>query len=191
MRRKSILAGIIIGIAGFIYTMTPNNICGSLLFSFGLISILILKLNLYTGQIAYINKTNFIKLFTILVYNIIGAMIIGVLLCPLISEKVELIAINKINNPLYNTLINSICCGFCIYIAVESYKKTQSIINIILPVMVFILSGFDHCIANIFYFTAASISPIMYYKHFIICVIGNSIGSIIMYNLTKGEKNDL
>lgn len=190
MRSKALIAGIIIGVAGFSF-LSIQGICGAFLFSFGLISIIVLKFNLYTGKIAYINKTNIYELFVILIYNIIGASIVGLLLNPIIAEQAKIIALNKLSSSTYITLIKSICCGLCIYIAVESYKKTQSIITIILPIMVFILSGFEHCIANIFYYNAARLSPIIYYKHFFVCVIGNSIGSIIIHLLHKETKYDL
>ena len=37
------------------------------------------------------------------------------------------------------------------YIAVFGYKKTGNIVVLILPVAVFILSGYNHCVADMFY----------------------------------------
>lgn len=54
--KKSILAGILIGLGVIINLQSANPIIEALLFSFGLLTIINMQLNLYTGKIGYLNK---------------------------------------------------------------------------------------------------------------------------------------
>ena len=53
---KSLLAGILIGLGVIINTQTQVPIVGPMLFSFGLLVIINMQLNLYTGKIGFIQK---------------------------------------------------------------------------------------------------------------------------------------
>lgn len=54
--KKSILAGILIGLGVIINLQSENPIIGALLFSFGLLTIIRMQLNLYTGKIGFLTK---------------------------------------------------------------------------------------------------------------------------------------
>lgn len=70
------------------------------------------------------------------------------------------------------------------YIAVKYTEElNNSLIVIILPVMVFILSGFEHSIANMFYFNLAWDWNINVILKIITMLIGNGIGSILFRSL--------
>ena len=73
----------------------------------------------------------------------------------------------------------SIGCGILIYYAVDIFKKHNSVIGILLCVPTFIICGFNHCIANIYYIIASREFTIDALIFIIICIIGNSIGSLI------------
>ena len=60
------------------------------------------------------------------------------------------------------------------------YKKTGSIFVIVLGVLVFILSGFEHCIADIFYLSASMSFDLKSILYILIAIIGNSIGSLLI-----------
>ena len=179
--KKSILAGIFIGIGGFTYLSVDNKILGAILFSFGLISVVILNQKLYTGIIGYVGlRRGHYYLFTTLIGNIFGAGLISLLISPLINEQAVKIVENKLNNPLPETFIKSIICGMLIYLAVELYKHKQDLLCLILPVVIFILTEAEHCIADVFYCFASCIFDIRMLYFIPICIIGNSIGSIII-----------
>ena len=50
---KSVLAGVMISIGGFVFLSCDNKYVGALAFCVGLISIVLLGMNLYTGRIGY------------------------------------------------------------------------------------------------------------------------------------------
>ena len=65
---NAVIAGLLIGLGVIINTQTKPPILGALLFSFGLLTIIHLKLPLYTGKIGYLKD----KLVLILLFNLIN-----------------------------------------------------------------------------------------------------------------------
>ena len=188
---KGILAGLMIGIGGTIYLSCDNKVVGAFLFSIGLLMICMYNMNLFTGKIGYIvvNKREYlIELLLTLVGNFIGTYFIA--FCMLntrfssISDKAKSICDMKLNDNLISILILSCLCGALMYVAVNNYKKHNSSIGkymgIFMCVMVFILSGFEHSVANMFYFSLAGVLSWNSLFYLLIMVIGNSIGAIII-----------
>ena len=69
----------------------------------------------------------------------------------MISEKAKTLADIKLNDTLISILILSFFCGILMYLAVNTYKEVKDIgkyLAVFLGVIVFILCGFEHCIAN-------------------------------------------
>ena len=186
---KSILAGIFIGIGCNIYLSCDNKYIGSLLFTIGLIAILYFSFNLYTGKVGYILNNNskyIITLLIILLGNIIGAIFVG-LLFP--NNLAITLCNNKLSLSYYNILIKSIMCGLLIYIAVDSYSNNKNILLTIFCIPTFILSGYEHSIADIVYFSMARMFNIQTILFLIIVILGNAIGSNIIPICNKLIKN--
>ncbi len=165
---KGIYAGMMIGIGGTVYLSISNSIIGAIFFSVGLLTICIYKMNLYTGMIGYIieNKLNYIvTLLLTLIGNFIGTMITSLLVLNTrianLSVRAKEISSIKINDNYLSIFILSIFCGMLMYIAVNTFKKEKdSIVRylaIFICVIVFILSGFEHCIANMYYISLAKL----------------------------------
>lgn len=187
---KSILAGLLISLAGIVYLNCPDNIVGSLLFSLGLISVILLEANLFTGKIGYVNsKRSILDSLLILVFNLVAATIVGLIYrCGL--DAAASIAESKLlvfSESWWLTGLKSIGCGAAIYLAVEGYKKSKSLIPVILGVMVFILAGWNHCIADCFYVAAGS-SSVLAIPYLLVVIVGNSIGSLLIRFLQLGGK---
>ena len=189
---KSFLAGIMIAIGGTVFLSIENKVVGASLFSIGLFGVLIYNLNLYTGKIGYL-ITNFnlkyIKELAItLIGNFIGACSVGFILrytriYDNIYEKALNLANIKLNDSILSIFILSIFCGLLMYFAVNGFKKQTDFgkyLVVYLGVSVFILSGFEHCIANMYYFSVADIWSLKTLGYTSIMVLGNSIGSFII-----------
>ena len=185
---KSILAGIFIGLGAFVYSMCllkENPYVGAALFSIGLISVFVLEANLFTGKIGEIklDKETITNLILILIFNFVGISLIALMGLTnenLINECNALVE-SKLTKPWYQMIVDSILCGAIIHLAVLMYRKTKSIIIVTICIMVFILSGFEHCIANAFYYIVgyASATPFVILA-FLIYILGNSIGAILV-----------
>lgn len=194
---KGIYAGIMIGIGAVVLLSNSNNVLGAFFFSIGLLMICMYGMNLYTGKVGYIliNKFDYVyELILSLIGNFIGTFIVGrlVLLTRIsgISERANAISMVKLNDSLLSIFILSIFCGMLMYIAVNNYKKVNNdfgkYLSIFMCVMVFILCGFEHCIANMAYFTIGGVWSFDALLCLIIMILGNSVGSIVIaffYNL--------
>ena len=194
---KGIYAGIMIGIGGCAYLSLENPRAGSFFFSIGLLMICMYGMNLYTGKIGYIliNKLNYIfELLLSLLGNFIGTFLVARVLMltriNTIAAKAMKMSAIKLNDGLLSIFILAVFCGMLMYIAVNNYKKSTNeigkYVGIFMCVMVFILCGFEHCVANMFYFSVASVWSWKTLLYMLIMVLGNSLGSVIIayfYNL--------
>ncbi len=189
---KSFLAGIMIAIGGTVFLSIENKVIGASLFSIGLFGVLIYNLNLYTGKIGYLitnlNLKYIKELIITLIGNFIGACSVGFILrytriYDKIYEKSLILANTKLNDNILSIFILSIFCGLLMYYAVNGFKKQTDFgkyLVVYLGVAVFILCGFEHCIANMYYFSVADIWSLKTLDYTGIMVLGNSIGSFII-----------
>lgn len=181
MVSKSTLAGLLISLGATAFLTVDNKIVGALLFSIGLTAVILLEANLYTGKIGYVNsKAKLISAALILIQNLLVALVCGLIFYSTKNNICENLWLNKLTKSWYEFLFDSIGCGICIYLSVELYKKTGSIFVIVLGVLVFILSGFEHCIADIFYLSASMSFDLKSILYILIAIIGNSIGSLLI-----------
>ena len=188
---KGIYAGIMIGIGGTIYLSVPNQVVGAILFAIGLLTICVYKMNLYTGMIGYIlvNKLGYLKtlIFTLL-GNLLGTIITALLVLNTrianISIRAREIVIIKISDNYLSIFILSVFCGILMYIAVNNFKKGEDSIikylSVFICVVVFILCGFEHCVANMYYFSLAEAWSFKSVISMLFMILGNSFGAIIM-----------
>lgn len=189
---KSILAGIMIGIGGTIYLSLDDKIVGSILFAIGLFIIVVYSFNLYTGKIGYLinnfNKKYIRELIITLIGNFIGTLFVGFILkytriYTMISEKAKTLADIKLNDTLISILILSFFCGILMYLAVNTYNEVKDIgkyLAVFLGVIVFILCGFEHCIANMYYFSVSSTWSLNTLLYLLVMILGNSLGGILI-----------
>ena len=190
--KKSIIGGFLIGFGGTVYLNMDNKIVAAFLFGLGLFTIINFELNLYTGKIGYLSKENWREILLTLIGNFIGTNLFAFLvlqtrlagkLKEVVAPAVEL----KLSDNLLSTFILAIFCGILMSIAVGTFKKLPNILGtlaVFLCVAVFILVGFEHCVANMFFFALSS-SPADYLLTLLVAIAGNSLGGIAFYRLTK------
>ena len=188
---RAILAGVMISIGGTIYLALDNKMLGAFLFSIGLFAICTNGFNLYTGKIGYVidNKPKYlIELLFTLVGNLIGTVGCGYLLFlsragDKLRGTAQAISTIKLNDNLLSIFILSIFCGIIMYLAVDLYKKLTDFgkyMGIFMGITVFILAGFEHCVANMFYFSMANMWTWKTVLYVLVMVAGNSVGSILL-----------
>ena len=180
--KKSILAGILIGLGVLINSQSEYPALGALLFSFGLLTIIQMQLYLYTGKIGYFSELHEWKFsITVLIFNCIGiAATIG--LYALGNQNfvgiISAAAASKFSKSILTLFINAFFCGMLIHFAV----KNKIIILTIFSVMIFILIGAEHCIADFPYYLF-NINLHSTFK-FISIILGNSLGAILIERLS-------
>ncbi len=187
-------AGIAIAIGGAIYLTLENKIVGALMFSVGLYTIVLNKLHLYTGKVGYIvekkHKLRYARMLLItwfgnLVGTLTSALAIGATRINQLSEIANTVSATKLEDNLLSIFILSIFCGILMFVAVDGYKKTKNPLILFTCVSVFILCGFEHCVANMFYFGLAGAFSLKTLGYLIVMTVGNSLGGILLPGLKK------
>ena len=189
---KSILAGIMIAIGGTIFLSLDNKIIGAIFFAIGLFMICTRGLNLFTGKIGYIFNNNLkytLEVIITLIGNFIGTFLSALILkytriYSSISTKANNICNFKLDDTLISIFILSIFCGLLMYLAVNGYKEIKDdfgkYASIFLCVIVFILCGFEHSIANMYYFSIAGLWGSKAFLYLLIMVLGNTVGGVFI-----------
>lgn len=188
---RGITAGIMISIGGTIYLSLENKMLGAFLFSIGLFAICTNGYNLYTGKIGYVveNKLKYLwELLFTLIGNLIGTLACGYLIYlsrvgESLREKASLICEVKLNDNLLSIFILAIFCGIIMYLAVDLYKRLTDFgkyMGIFMGITVFILASFEHCVANMYYFSVANMWSWKTVLYVLVMIAGNSVGSILL-----------
>ena len=188
---RAILAGIMISIGGTIYLMLDRSPFGAFLFGIGLFMICALGYNLYTGKIGYIvhNKLKYlIELVITLIGNFLGTFACGYVLSltrigETLRERATVICNIKVADNMLSVFVLSVFCGMLMFLAVDLFKRLYDVgkyFAVFLCVTVFILAGFEHCVANMYYFAAAGMWNWKVFLYLYIMILGNSTGSIII-----------
>lgn len=188
---KGFYAGILISIGGIAYLAIPDKIVGSFIFSLGLLTICIYGFNLYTGKVGYllVNKPKYLlELLFSLIGNFLGTLAIGSLMrltrFTTYVDTAKNIVDLKLNDNLLSIFILAMLCGMIMYLAVNNYKNNKDVVGkymtIFMGVMAFILCGFEHCVANMFYFSIAGVFSLKVFYYLLVMILGNSVGSLII-----------
>ena len=178
---RAILAGMMIGIGGCVYLGCEVKWVGAILFAVGLFTIFSFRLDLYTGKVGYIfdNDRSYVPyLLVVILGNFIGCLILG-LMMPL-DAAVNLANAKLDNYEFLPVLFKGVLCGMLMFIAADCYKNTKSFIATFVCVPVFILAGFEHSIADMFYFCSAGAFSVESLVFIITVLIGNAIGGFLI-----------
>lgn len=181
---RQLLAGVLIGVGGMVYLNTMTEFWAPFLFSIGLVGVVVLGAQLYTGRIGYfpIQRQGFGAAAAgyagMLALNLLGAGLMGLIARGFYTVDITAMVAGKAAQHPLQTLGLAVGCGMMMYTAVEGYKRTKSLVLVIFPVAVFILCKFNHCIADMFYFAyAGALPPAQYFP---LVVLGNSVGALAL-----------
>ena len=183
---KSISAAILISLGNYALLKLGNPI-GPVIFALGLLGVCYMGQNLFTGKCGFLiqDKIKILDLLIILIVNLIAGYLVG-LVYSTVDTEIFTNAVKKVTTWDFSLsfFIKSILCGVIMYIAVFMYKKGTSL-GIIFGIPLFIFCGFQHCIANIITLGVAR----TFHVSIIICILGNFLGSLLMWYLSKDVKS--
>ena len=191
---KSIAAGIMIGIGAAVNCAVGGGVLGAVIFSIGLIAVLTQELNLFTGKAGLVASSQIPVWHLPIIWfgNFIGIMFTGMLtiereeirqLCASIYEA-------RLAQGLEENFLRAIFCGILMYIAVSGYQKTKSFVPVIFGVSAFILGGFNHCIADMYYIMCASVKGFQWVLILLVETLGNFVGCNIIPFLLRVQEYD-
>ena len=196
---NAVLSGIMISVGGAVYLMCENKIIGSFLFSFGLFTIVQRGFALYTGKIGYIPENSpvyIIEVIVTLIGNAAGTAFAAVMLrqtrfSQALHEKADLCMTAKTGDTIVSQLILGAFCGILMYLAVDNAKECRKrnadislVFGISMPVMIFIICGFNHSIADAFYMFTAGTFP-KDTPYILTVAAGNAVGGMMIPIIRK------
>lgn len=202
----AIMAGAFIAMGGVVFLSLDNKIVGAFMFSLGLFAVCTLKYNLFTGKVGYLFcndvKTYLPWCLMVWVGNLVGSIIVAELVrltrvAPGIIEKSTKLVQVKADDSLISLFVLGIFCNIMVVHAVDQYLNNPheigKYLGIIMSIMVFILCGFEHCIADMFYIQMARMWNSQTIIALIVITLGNVLGGILiptMRNINIKLKNE-
>jgi len=182
---KSIGAALLISLGNYALLKLGTPI-GPVIFALGLLGVCYMGQNLFTGKCGFLfeDKIKIKDLLIILIVNLIAGYLFG-LLFSITDKEVYNNALLKVASWDISIafFIKSILCGIIMYIAVFMYRKGTPL-GIIYGIPLFIFCGFQHCIANIITLGVAR----TFHSSIILCILGNFIGSLFIWYISKDMK---
>ena len=178
-------AALLIGLGDYVLLKAGNPV-GPVLFSFGLLGVCVLGLNLFTGKCGFLieDKIRVFDLGLILVSNLVFGYLFGAMF-GLADGEVVSAAVSKVGGWELSLafLIKAILCGMIMYLAVKLYKKGTSL-GVLIGVPLFIFSGMQHSIANVITLGVSLEFSLGLVLIILLCVLGNFLGAILAWFLS-------
>ena len=188
-------AGIAVSIGGIAYLQTGY----AWLFPIGLYIVCFYGLDLFTGRICYYRGRHLLSRYLLIyLFNTVAAYLTGVVIAyakPGLVEKTQSLVAAKMVN-IWGMIPLAVLCNVCIFVAVDTYKRTSTAfmggnpLGLIFATTVFVACGFEHCIANAFYFGVAGEFSAKGLVFLVVNMIWNGIGGIVacrIAEMTKGK----
>ncbi|MBQ3927755.1 MAG: formate/nitrite transporter family protein [Clostridia bacterium] len=209
---SAMLAGIMISIGGCVYLKlsadgsTLGRIGGALLFAVGLFTILAFGFHLYTGKVGALflpgmtYPAKLSELLMTLIGNFAGTFLAGAVFGRFMTNTTKVASVveaklDMLSNNPWRLLAVAAGCGILMFAAVCGFRFAKNevvkAVLVLFSVAGFILAGFEHSVADMFYVAASGIVNGKSLGMLGVVVIGNSIGGALMGLLWRMTKKIL
>jgi len=216
-----VLAGGFIGLGALFYLLVVadgelsfavQRILGGVVFSLGLILVVVAGAELFTGNnlmiMAWVSRkvsaAMVIRNFAIVYFaNFAGAMGLALIVFwsghlamnnHAVGDAAAKVALAKVSMPFVEAFLKGVLCNILVCLAVWLAMAGRSVIDriiaIIFPITAFVAAGFEHCIANMYFVPLAifSSTPGVTWSGFITdnlipVTLGNFVGGAVLVGL--------
>ena len=210
------LSGLMIGIGCVVSMSCENRYLGAFLFSLGLFCIVQFQYGLYTGKVdtfSTVTRRIWAKRSSPFLANAIGAgLTAGIVhltrfatetkvngMDVTLMDRAQATMSAKLDDSLLSSFVLAFFCGILMFSAVEGSRRCNEKKNfiggvfiVVMPIMVFILSGFNHCVADAFYYCMAGCpNPLRALCYFPVAILGNLCGGVCIPLLKRLSRNPL
>ena len=190
------MAGLCIGLGGLVYLAVDNRIAGSALFTLGLFVICSFGLDLFTGKVCYLPEKDgayALMLPVIWLGNFAGTGLAALAgratRIAALAEKAAALCAVKLDDGLLSLFVLGMLCNMLIYLAVEGYRSIPyelgKYLALFFGVMIFILIGTEHCVADMFYFSMAGLWSGRAALCILTITLGNAAGGLLLRALHR------
>lgn len=194
-----VLGGVCIALGGAAFLSSDSKIAGSLFFVIGLFVICTMGFNLFTGKVCYVfeHKRSYLAdLAVIWLGNFAGTWLSAALLRMTrlqgIVEKAQGFCEGKLADSLGSVFILAVFCNILIFIAVDGFQNNPhelgKYLSLFFGISVFVLCGFEHCVANMFYISLAGAWSPQAFLFILVNTLGNSVGGVILPSAIRAYK---
>lgn len=192
-----ILAGISIAIGGTAFLSVESKPLGALLFTVGLFTICTFGFSLFTGKVCYVferDRDYAMDLPVIWLGNLCGTWLTAFAESltrsgPALAEKAQAMCQVKLGDSVLSIFLLAVLCNLLIFIAVDGFNKNShelgKYLSLVFGVTVFILCGFEHCVANMYYFSIAGMWSVKTLGYVLVMTLGNAVGGVL-FPLLRG-----
>ena len=204
-----ILSGFTLGVGGMVSLSSDNRYIGAFLFSLGLFTIVQFRYGLFTGKVGYIvnrEPAYILEVLVTLISNGIGTLAAALLLRQTrfftsvvsgmeqtIEERVSATIDGKIHDGPLSIFVLALFCGMLMFTAVEVNRQCRAkgnfvgaLFGVVFPVVVFIICGFNHCVADMFYYFFCGCPDVpAAVIYFALAILGNAAGGMLIPAMKK------
>ncbi len=197
---SSIAAGFCIGLGGAVFLLQAEKLVGAILFCIGLYTICEMKFHLFTGRVCYALEQplwSWLQFPVIWLGNWLGTGLAANLLrCTRAGANAQRAAQLLIQTKNADTLLSLFVLGmFCnvfVFIAVEGFKSFPLALGkylaIFVGIPVFIMSGYEHSIADMFYYFMAGQMDQEALLRLLVITGGNICGGLAAWGARQAAK---
>ncbi len=187
---KAVLAGVMIGMGAGISSVAAHTVAdvglarllAGIVFPVGLMMVILMGAELFTGDclvcMGVLDKkqkfSNFAKLlFLVYIGNFLGAALIALLLSAsgqwdyssgMLGAYTIKVALGKANITFLEGVVSGVLCNILVCAAVlmatSAKDVTGKLLSCFFVIMMFVVGGFEHCVANMYYITAGLLAKL-------------------------------
>ena len=194
---SGVCAGLCISLGGAVFLACESRLAGAVLFSVALTCICYKGYALFTGRVGYIpekhDKAAVSALLLGLLGNLVGTVLCGWLIraeMPNLGQSANALCLAKLEQSALSTLTRGLFCGVLMYLAVSIFRDSKTPLGILLCIPAFILSGFEHSIADMFYFAASGLVSLKAFAFLWLVILSNAVGGMLLPTLSGAWRRD-
>ena len=177
----AVFAGLLIGVSGLVY-LRVGGVTGAVMFSFGLLSVIMCGAQLFTGKSGFLPYRAFPKLMLMIFCNAVGCTLAALLASYCSSEallgNLAYVIDARMAASWHKIFVTSIGTGMIMTLSVCGARQ-KHYLPLLFGVPVFILCGLPHCVADAFYYAAASVFGNFQWAFlpaWVLAIAGNYVG---------------
>lgn len=190
---SAIMAGSYIGLGATVYLLIDDKVAGSFFFCVGIFLVMNYYNMLFTKVVPFFTHKRYSVLDVVITFggNLIGGTLYSFLisqtrLSEKISEKIIHLIEVKTGDSYLSLFIMAFFCAVLVAYATFGEKvypdnKLLSVIFTFLFIMAFVICGFDHIVANMFYYSYYAINEgfsLGLLPSFFVVLLGNTVGGL-------------
>ena len=179
-----------------------QRLIGGCLFSLGLLLVVVCGAELFTGNTMIVMSAASRKITWLAVLknwlvvffgNFVGALImVGLVYLSnfqgmnggAVGTAIVSVAAGKMTPDWLTLFAKGIMCNFlvclAVWIAYGSKTVADKMLGILLPIAAFVACGFEHCVANMYFFTIGGVWSLRTLLYILVMTLGNSVGGLVL-----------